>query len=122
VYLLVDDGERERRRDRETSEVTCSMKKQNSVAERVLRSQDHSKYRRPRGSGKLGVEPLSVCNRARLPQSVVCSSRPEHEEPISNRLHVLLKSSNVQRVALQIRSLPTPMPMLLAIVLNVPSN
>jgi hypothetical protein len=24
-------------------------------------------------SGKLGVEPLSVCNRARLPQSFVCS-------------------------------------------------
>jgi hypothetical protein len=84
-------------------------------------SPDHSKYMRPGGSGKLGVEPLSVCNRARLPRSVVCSCQPEHVEPISNQLEVLL-SSNVQRMALQIRSLIAPMPMLLAIVLNVPSD
>jgi hypothetical protein len=51
--------------------------------------------------GKLGVEPVSVCNRARLPQSVLYYCRPEHGAFIivSNKLHILFESSNVQRLS-----------------------
>jgi hypothetical protein len=44
--------------------------------------------------GKLGFEPVSVCNRARLPRSVVCSYQPEH----SHRLQVYdMQRSKVSR-------------------------